>query len=225
MIDFSAYGGHRGGRDLDTYEGSDEEDFLAALEADELADGDEDHEAALASWREAQDADGGDELECGLSRAQLRVAARVLFGGLAEIFNDVLKYSHGRTSKDGTGIKNGAVVSAAMVAALAVALELPGYQRGAVVAKSIKVTRAGISIHAAKFGRMLGTTSEQSARKQMSGIMARARVKAKLPPSKGGEPIHTFSALDRERPETRKWLESLPDDEKAEARRALKGRV
>jgi len=224
MIDISRFGGHRSGWNLDAMEGADMDDFFDEIEVDEQADG-EDHEEALASWREAQDADGGDELPCGLTRSQLRTAARVLFSGLGEIFNDVLKYSHGRTSKDGTGIKNGAVVSAAMVAAIAVALELPGYQRGAVVAKSIKVTRAGISIHAAKFGRMLGTTSEQSARKQVGGIMARARGKAKLPPSKGGEPIHTFSALDRERPETRKWLESLPPDQRELARLALKGRV
>jgi hypothetical protein len=215
-----------GGWNFEMTEGSDEEDFLEALEADELADGDEDHEAALASWREAQEQDGGDELPCGLTRHQLRVAARVLFGGLSEVFDDVLKLSQNRPFRDGkAGSKNGAIVSAAMVSGIAVALSLPGYEKSANVARSLRVTRAGVSLYAAKFGRMLGTTSEQSAKKQMSGIMARARVMAKLPPSKGGEPIHTFTMMDREKPETKAWLESLPPEEREQARRALKGRV
>jgi hypothetical protein len=225
MIDFSRYGGHRGGRDLDTFQGADGDDFLDEVEADELADGDEDHEAALDHWREQQEEDGGDELECGLSRRQLRVAAKVLFSGLAEVFDDILRVSRKRLSQDGTaGSRNGAVVSAAMVAGIAVALSLPRYERSANVARSLRVTRAGVSLYAAKFGRMLGTTSEQSARKQVGGIMAMARVKAGLKP-KVGPVVHTFTVEDREKPEVREWLDSLPEEEREEAKRALRGKV
>jgi hypothetical protein len=225
MIDFSRYGGHRGGRDLDTYEGTDGDDFLDEVEADELADGDEDHEAAMDAWREAQGADGGDELECGLTRTQLRTAAKVLFSGLSEVFDDILKLSRKRLSQDGTaGSRNGAVVSAAMVAGIAVALSLPRYERSANVARSLRVTRAGVSLYAAKFGRILGTTSEQSARKQVGGIMAMARSKAGLKP-KVGPVVHTFTVEDRESPETREWLGSLPEEERETAKRALRGKV
>lgn len=224
MIETSRFG-HGGGRNLDWLQGDDAEDFMAEIEADEMADdGEEDHEAALDAWREQQDADGGDELECGLSRHQLRVAAKVLFSGLGEIFDDVLRYSHGRTSKGGAGIKNGAVVSAAMVAAVAVALELPGYQRGAVVAKALRVTRAGISIHAARFGRMLGVTSEASARKQRDGILAMARQKAGMGP-RVAPVIHVSTVEDREPEAVKVWLESLPEQERETARRALKGKA
>jgi hypothetical protein len=225
MIDFSGFGGHRGGRDLDTYEGTDGDDFLDEVEADELADGDEDHEAAMDAWREAQGADGGDELECGLTRTQLRTAAKVLFSGLAEIFDEVLKFSRRRTSKDGGEEKSGAVVSAAMVAAIAVALELPGFERGAKVAKSLQVTRAGISIHSAKYGRLLGVTSEKSARKQVEGVLAMARSKAGLKP-RCEQVIHRTTVEElREKPETREWLASLPEEEREEARKALRGKV
>jgi hypothetical protein len=211
---------------MDWLQGDDAEDFMAEIEADEMADdGEEDHEGAVAAWREAQDADGGDELPCGLTRHQLRVAAKVLFHGLAEVFDDVLKGSQKRLSRDGTPVsRNGTVVSGAMVSGIAVALQLPGYERSANVARSLKVTRAGVSLYAAKFGRMLGTTSEQSARKQISGIMAKARVKAKLPPSKGGVGLHTHTVEDREPEQVKVWLESLPEEEREEARRALKGR-
>ena len=213
------------GRDVDTYEGTDGDDFLDEVEADELADGDEDHEGAMAAWREAQDADGGDELECGLTRTQLRTAAKVLFSGLSEVFDDILRVSRKRLSQDGTaGSRNGAVVSAAMVAGIAVALSLPRYERSANVARSLRVTRAGVSLYAAKFGRILGTTSEQSARKQVGGIMAMARVKAGLKP-KVGPVVHAFSVEDREKPEVREWLDTLPEDERETAKRALRGRV
>ncbi len=214
-----------GGWDFERTEGTDIEDFLDEVEADELADDGGDHEAALDAWRQAQEEDGGDELECGLTRSQLRTAARVLFGGLGEIFNEVLKSSHRRPSKDGAGSKNGAVVSAAMVAGVAVALELPGFERSSTVAKSIQVTRAGVSIHAARFGRMLGTTSEASARKQREGILARARQLAGMGP-RCEQVIHRTTAEElREKPETREWLASLPEDEREEARKALRGRV
>jgi hypothetical protein len=215
-----------GGWNFEMLEGADEEDFLEALEADELSEDGEDHEQALDAWREQQDADGGDELECGLTRHQLRVAAKVLFHGLAEVFDDVLKGSQKRLSRDGTpGSRNGAVCSAAMVAGIAVALSLPRYEKSADVARSLKVTRAGVSLYAAKFGRMLGTTSEQSAKKQISGIMAKARVKAKLPPSKGGVALHTHTVEDREPEAVKVWLESLPEEERETARRALRGKV
>lgn len=224
MIETSRFG-HGGGRNMDWFQGDDAEDFMAEIEADELADdGEEDHEQALDAWREQQEQDGSDELECGLTRAQLRVAAKVLFHGLGEIFNDVLKYSHGRTSKGGAGIKKGAVVSAAMVAAVAVALELPGYQRGAVVAKALRVTRAGISIHAARFGRMLGVTSEASARKQRDGILSMARQKAGMGP-RVAPVIHVSTVEDREPEQVREWLESLAPEEREQARKALKGRA
>ena len=214
-----------GGWDFERHEGSDIEDFLDEVEADELADGDEDHEGALDAWRQAQEEDGGDELECGLTRSQLRTAAKVLFGGLSEVFDEVLRVSRKRLSQDGTaGSRNGAVVSAAMVAGIACALSLPRYERSANVARSLKVTRAGVSLYAAKFGRMLGTTSEQSARKQVGGIIAMARVKAKLKP-RVGPVLHTFTVEDREKPEVREWLGSLPEEEREEARRALRGRV
>ncbi len=227
MIDFSRFGGHRGGRDLDTYEGGDIEDFYDQIEADEDDEytGDiEDGGEALDHWREQQEEDGGDELECGLSRHQLRVAAKVLFGGLAEIFNEVLRYSRRRKSKDGGEEGSGAVVSAAMVAAIAVALELPGYEKGARVAKSIQVTRAGISIHAARYGRLLGVTSERSARKQVEGVLAMARKKAGLKP-RCEQVIHVHTTIDREPEQVREWLESLPEQERETAKRALRGRV
>ncbi len=227
MIDFSRFGGHRGGRDLDTYEGGDIEDFYDQVEADEDDEytGDiEDGGEALDHWREQQEEDGGDELECGLSRHQLRVAAKVLFGGLAEIFNEVLRYSRRRKSKDGGEEGSGAVVSAAMVAAIAVALELPGYEKGARVAKSIQVTRAGISIHAARYGRLLGVTSERSARKQVEGVLAMARKKAGLKP-RCEQVIHVHTTIDREPEQVREWLESLPEQERETAKRALRGRV
>lgn len=221
MIETSRFG-HGGGRNLDWLQGDDAEDFMAEIEADELADDGEDHEQALDAWREQQDADGGDELPCGLTRHQLRVAAKVLFHGLAEVFDDVLKGSQKRLSRNGTpGSRNGAVCSAAMVAGIAVALSLPRYEKSSTVARSLRVTRAGVSLYAAKFGRMLGTTSEHSARKQASGILSMARIKAKLPPSKGGVALHTHTVEDREKPEVREWLESLTEEEKAEARRAL----
>jgi len=227
MIDFSRYGGHRGGRDLDTYEGGDIEDFYDQIEADEDDEytGDiEDGGEALDHWREQQDEDGGDELPCGLTRSQLRTAAKTLFNGLGEIFNEVLRYSRRRKSKDGGEEGSGAVVSAAMVAAIAVALELPGYEKGAKVAKYLQVTRAGISIHAARYGRLLGVTSERSARKQVEGVLAMARSKAGLKP-KVGPVVHTFTVEDREKPEVREWLESLAPEERDEAKRALRGRV
>lgn len=224
MIETSRFG-HAGGWDFERHEGSDIEDFLDEVEADELADDGEDHEGAVAAWREQQEEDGGDELECGLTRAQLRTAARVLFGGLAEVFDDVLKVSRKRLSQNGTaGARNGAVVSASMVAGIACALSLPRYERSANVARSLKVTRAGVSLYAAKFGRMLGTTSEQSARKQVGGIMAMARVKAGLKP-KLGPVIHGFTIEDREPEQVREWLGSLPEEERVEAKRALRGRV
>ena len=215
---------HSGGWNFELTEGSDEEDFLDGIEADELADEEGDHEEALDAWRQAQEDDGGDELECGLSRHQLRVAARVLFGGLAEVFDDILKLSRRRISHDGTQNKAGAVVSAAMVAGIACALSLPRYERSARVAKAIGVTRAGISLYAARFGRLLGTTSEMSARKQRDGILAKARVKAGLK-ARAGPVLHTHKAEDREKPEVREWLASLPEEERDEAKRALKGRV
>ena len=228
MIDFSGFGGHRGGRDLDTYEGGDIEDFYDQVEADEDDEftGDiEDGGEALDHWREQQEEDGGDELECGLTRTQLRTAAKVLFSGLAEVFDGILKVSRKRLSQDGTaGSRNGAVVSAAMVAGIAVALSLPRYERSANVARSLRVTRAGVSLYAAKFGRILGTTSEQSARKQVGGIMAMARVKAGLKP-KVGPVVHAFSVGDREPEEVKVWLESLPEEEREEARKALRGKV
>lgn len=226
MIDFSGYGGHRGAWDFERTEGADIEDFLDEVEADELADGDEDHEGAVAAWREAQEEDGGDELECGLTRSQLRTAARVLFGGLSEVFDDILRVSRKRLSQDGTaGSRNGAVVSAAMVAGIACALSLPRYERSSTVARSLRVTRAGVSLYAAKFGRMLGTTSEQSARKQVGGILSMARVKAGMGP-RCEQVIHRTTAEElREKPETREWLESLAPEEREEARRALRGRV
>lgn len=214
-----------GGWDFERHEGSDIEDFLDEVEADELADGDEDHEGALDAWRQAQEEDGGDELECGLTRAQLRTAAKVLFGGLAECFDEILRFSRRRASTDSTANKTGAVVSSAMVAAIAVALELPGYEKGAKVAKSLQVTRAGISIHAARYGRLLGVTSERSARKQVGGILSMARVKAGMGP-KNEQVMHRTTAEElREKPETREWLASLPEEEREEARRALRGRV
>jgi hypothetical protein len=229
MIDFSRYGGHRGGRDLDTFEGGDIEDFYDQIEAyedDEFTGDIEDGGEALDAWREAQEEDGGDELECGLSRNQLRVAAKVLFSGLSEVFDDILRVSRKRLSRDGTvGSRNGAVVSAAMVAGIAVALSLPRYERSANVARSLRVTRAGVSLYAAKFGRMLGTTSEQSARKQVGGILSMARVKAGMGP-KNEQVIHRTSVEElREKPETREWLESLPEQEREEARKALRGKV
>jgi hypothetical protein len=224
MIETSRFG-HGGGWDFERHEGSDIEDFLDEVEADELADDGEDHEGALDAWRQAQEEDGGDELECGLTRAQLRTAAKVLFGGLSEVFDEVLRVSRKRLSQDGTaGSRNGAVVSAAMVAGIACALSLPRYERSSTVARSLKVTRAGISLYAAKFGRILGTTSEQSARKQVGGIMAMARVKAGMKP-RVGPALHTFTVEDREKPEVREWLESLPEEERVEAKRALRGRV
>jgi hypothetical protein len=223
MIDISRFGGHGGGRNMDSFEGADAEDFLEALEADEQADGDEDHEAALASWREAQEQDGGDELECGLTRHQLRTAAKVLFSGLAEVMQGILGKARSRGS-DGEERRSGALVSGSQIAGLAVALQLPGFEKGSKVARKIGVTRASVSIWSAEFGRKLGVTSEQSARKQRDGVLARARVKAGLKP-KVGEVIHAFTAADRERPETRKWLESLPPDQREQARLALKGKV
>jgi hypothetical protein len=227
MIDFSGFGGHRMGRDVDTYEGGDIEDFYDQVEADEDDEytGDiEDGGEALEAWREAQEEDGGDELECGLTRSQLRTAAKTLFGGLSEIFSDVLKFSRRRKSKDGGEEGSGAVVSAAMVAAVAVALELPRYEKGAKVAKYLQVTRAGISIHAARYGRLLGVTSERSARKQVEGVLAMARSKAGLKP-RVGPVLHAFTVEDRESPETREWLESLSEEEREEAKRALRGKV
>ena len=212
---------------MDTFEGGGEDDFFDQIEADEDDEytGDiEDGGEALDAWREAQDADGDDELPCGLTRSQLRTAAKTLFGGLSEIFNEVLRYSRRRKSKDGGEEGSGAVVSAAMVAAIAVALELPGYEKGARVAKYLQVTRAGISIHAARYGRLLGVTSERSARKQVEGVLAMARSKAGLKP-KVGPVLHTFTVEDREKPEVREWLDSLPEEEREEARRALRGKV
>jgi hypothetical protein len=224
MIETSRFG-HGGGWDFERHEGSDIEDFLNEVEADELADDGEDHEGALDAWRQAQEEDGGDELECGLTRSQLRTAAKVLFGGLAEVFDDVLKVSRKRLSQDGTaGARNGAVVSASMVAGIACALSLPRYERSSTVARSLRVTRAGISLYCAKFGRMLGTTSEQSARKQVGGILSMARVNAGMKP-RVGPALHTFTVEDREKPEVREWLESLPEEERVEAKRALRGRV
>jgi hypothetical protein len=227
MIDFSRYGGHRGGRDLDTFEGGDIEDFYDQVEADEDDEytGDiEDGGEALEAWREQQE-DGDDELECGLTRAQLRTAAKVLFSGLSEVCDNILRVSRKRLSQDGTaGSRNGAVVSAAMVAGIAVALQLPRYEKSANVARSLRVTRAGVSLYAAKFGRMLGTTSEQSARKQVEGVLAMARSKAGLKP-RVGPVVHAFTVVDRESPETREWLESLAPDEREEARKALRGKV
>jgi hypothetical protein len=222
MIDFSRYGGHRGGRDLDTYEGTDGDDFLDEVEADELADGDEDHEAALDHWREAQEEDGGDELECGLTRSQLRVASKVLFGGLAEIITDILQRSKNRISKGGA--VHGCLVSGSQLAGLAVALQLPGFEKGAAVARRINATRAGVSIWSAEYGRRLGVTSEASAKKQREGVLAMARSKAGLKP-KVGPVLHAFTVEDRESPETREWLESLSEEERETARRALRGKV
>ncbi|MDH4475503.1 MAG: hypothetical protein QE274_03435, partial [Verrucomicrobiaceae bacterium] len=143
----------------------------------------------------------------------------------SEVFDDILRVSRKRLSQDGTaGSRNGAVVSAAMVAGIACALSLPRYERSANVARSLRVTRAGVSLYAAKFGRMLGTTSEQSARKQGGGIMAMARVKAGLKP-KVGPVVHAFSVGDREPEEVKVWLESLPEEEREEARKALRGKV
>jgi hypothetical protein len=223
MIETSRFG-HGGGWDFERHEGSDIEDFLDEVEADELADDGEDHEGALDAWRQAQEEDGGDELECGLTRAQLRTAAKVLFGGLSEVFDEVLRFSRRRVSTDSTANKTGAVVSAAMVAAIAVALELPGYEKGAKVAKAIQVTRAGISIHAARYGRLLGVTSERSARKQVGGILSMARVNAGMKP-RVGPVIHGFTIEDREPEEVKVWLGSLPEEERETARRALRGRV
>jgi|GEM_PF-5344247 len=207
--------------DFDTMEGEDMDDFMEALEADELSDDGEDHEGAVAAWREQQEEDGGDELPCGLSRAQLRTAAKELFHGLSEVFDEILKASQKRPFRDGTsGSKNGALVSAAMTAGIAVALQLPGYEKSAAVARSLKVTRAGVSLYAAKFGRMLGTTSDQSAKKQRDGILATARQKAGLKP-RLGDVIHAHTVEDREKPEVREWLESLPEEDRQQARRAL----
>jgi hypothetical protein len=223
MIDTTGFGGHGGGRDMDSFEGADAEDFLEALEADELADGDEDHEAALDHWREQQNADADDELECGLSRAQLRTAAKVLFSGLAEVMQGILGKARSRGS-DGEERRSGALVSGSQIAGLAVALQLPGFEKGSKVARKIGVTRASVSIWSAEFGRKLGVTSEQSARKQRDGVLSMARTKAGLKP-KVGPVIHAFSAVDRERPETKAWLETLEPEERELARRALKGRI
>jgi hypothetical protein len=223
MIDFTGYGGHRSGWNLDAMEGADAEDFLDEVEADEQADGDEDHEQALEAWRQAQNEDSGDELECGLTRHQLRVAAKVLFSGLAEVMQGILCKSRGRGG-EGVERRSGALVSGSQIAGLAVALQLPGFERGAKVAKRIGVTRASVSVWSAEFGRKLGVTSEQSARKQRDGVLARARVKAGLKP-KVGEVIHAFTVADRERPETKAWLETLEPEEREQARLALKGRV
>jgi hypothetical protein len=216
------------GRDVDTYEGGDIEDFYDQVEADEDDEytGDiEDGGEALEAWREQQE-DGDDELECGLTRTQLRTAAKVLFSGLSEVFDEILRVSRKRLSQDGTaGSRNGAIVSASMVAGIACALSLPRYERSANVARSLKVTRAGVSLYAAKFGRMLGTTSEQSARKQVGGILSMARVKAGMGP-KNEQVIHRTSVEElREKPETREWLDSLPEQERETARRALRGKV
>lgn len=222
MIETSRFG-HGGGWDFERHEGSDEEDFLAEIEADELADDGEDHEAALDAWREQQEEDAGDELECGLTRHQLRVAAKVLFSGLAEVMTDILSKSRSR-GEEGEGHRNGSYVSGSKVAALAVALQLPGFERGAKLAKDIGVTRASVSIWSAEYGRRLGVTSEASARKQVGGILAMARQKAGMRP-KNEQVVHRFTVEDRESPETREWLESLPEEEREEARRALRGRV
>jgi hypothetical protein len=208
--------------DFDTLEGEDMDDFMEALEADELSDDAEDHEAALDHWRQAQDEDG-DELECGLSRHQLRVASKVLFSGLAEVVQDILCKSRSRGER-GDGHRNGAFVSASKVAALAVALQLPGFERGAKLARNIGVTRASVSIWSAEYGRRLGVTSEASARKQRDGILSMARQKAGMGP-RVAPVIQTHNAEDREPEAVKAWLESLTDDEKAEARKALKGKV
>jgi hypothetical protein len=225
MIDFTGYGGHRQGWNFDAMQGDDAEDFMAEIEADELADDGEDHEGAVAAWREQQEQDGDDELECGLSRNQLRTAAKILFHGLAEVFDDVLKGSQKRLSRDGTpGSRNGTVVSGAMVAGIAVALSLPRYEKSANVARSLKVTRAGVSLYAARFGRLLGVTSEASARKQRDGILSMARQKAGMGPRVGAV-IHTHTVEDREPEAVKVWLESLPEQDREQARRALKGRA
>jgi hypothetical protein len=223
MIDFTGYGGHRSGWNLDAMEGADMDDFFDEVEADEQADGDEDHEQALEAWRQAQNEDSGDELPCGLTRHQLRVAAKVLFSGLAEVMQGILGKARSRGS-DGEERRSGALVSGSQIAGLAVALQLPGFEKGSKVARKIGVTRASVSIWSAEFGRKLGVTSEQSARKQRDGVLSMARTKAGLKP-KVGPVIHAFTVADRERPETKAWLESLTPDQREQARLALKGRV
>jgi hypothetical protein len=37
--------------------------------------------------------------------------------------------------------------------------------------------------------------------------------------------VHTFTVEDREKPEVREWLESLPEEERETAKRALRGKV
>ena len=199
------------------------DDFFDEVEADEQADGDEDHEQALEAWRQAQNEDSGDELPCGLTRHQLRVAAKVLFSGLAEVMQGILGKARSRGS-DGEERRSGALVSGSQIAGLAVALQLPGFEKGSKVARKIGVTRASVSIWSAEFGRKLGVTSEQSARKQRDGVLSMARTKAGLKP-KVGPVIHAFTVADRERPETKAWLESLTPDQREQARLALKGRV
>lgn len=219
MIETNRFG-HGGGRNMDWFLGDDAEDFMDGIEADEMADdGEEDHEQALDAWREQQDADGGDELECGLSRHQLRVAAKVLFHGLAEVIGNILSRAKSRISEDGD--VHGCMVSGSQVAGLAVALQLPGFQKGAEVARRLNTTRAGVSFWSAEYGRRMGVTSQQSAKKQRDGILAKARVKAKLPPSKGGVGLHTRTVEDREPEQVKVWLESLTPEERLEARRAL----
>jgi hypothetical protein len=204
--------------DFDTMESSDEDDFMAEIEADELADGDEDHEEALDAWREAQDADGGDELPCGLTRAQLRTASKTLFVGLAEVISDILSRSKNRASKHG-GV-HGCLVSGGQLAGVAVALGLPGFEKGAEVARRIHTTRAGVSFWAAEYGRRLGVTSEASSRKQREGVLAMARKQAGLR-ARVGPVVHKAIGDSRESKETQSWLASLPPEEAREARKAL----
>lgn len=224
MIDTSRFCGHQRAFDFDLLEGADAEDFLVALEADEAADEGEDHEAALDAWREQRDAEDDEPLPCGLTRHQLRLAARELFAELAVVLGRILRMKQGTEVKRGRG--SGAKVSASQVAAIGCALQLPGFERSATLARQLGVTRASVSIWSAEFGRVLGVTSEMSARKQAAGIIAMARIKAGLRPSKGGDiaPLHTAEEM-RESPETLAWLSSLPADEAEQARRALKGRV
>jgi len=136
---------------------------------------------------------------------------------------DILKSSRSR-GDEGGGHRNGSYVSGSKVAALACALQLPGFEWGAKVAREIRVTRASVSIWTAEFGRRLGVTSEASAKMQVGGIMAMARVKAGLKPRLG--PVaRLYAANDHEKLEVREWLASLPEEERETAKRALKGRV
>lgn len=214
MIDFTGYGGHRKGWNFDAMEGMGADDFYDAIEDHEEhqeAGMDGDDAEALDAWR--ADTEEGEEIAAGLTRSQLRDAARELFGRLDEIMARMLSRKRGDT--DGP-LK----VPGAMIAGLGCALGLPSFSSGARWAEKVGCTRASINVYKVEFSEKLELVSSCQARRARSCLFARLRHLRGQRPKNGPEQIH-HPAPDREKPEVREWLESLGPAERETALAAL----